>query len=273
MRHAAAWSGAAAAALAWGLFEAQWLRFDRVEVAIPGLAPELEGLRILHLTDLHLGKLSLNGRALEKALAWQEVRDLDLAVLTGDLLSRQQGEPALRSALARLAPRHGTFAVLGNHDVDESRDPFSRPTEVGDLGSVGAVLLDDDARTLEIRGVRVQVAGAGPGSRRTPPAHLADPGAALRILLAHFPDSADRLPAGAFHLVLAGHMHGGQICVPRPGGKLHLLNPFDPYLEGLYDVGGTALYVASGTGTTLVPFRFLARPAAALLVLRAAQPR
>jgi hypothetical protein len=161
--------------------------------------------------------------------------------------------------------------VLGNHELDESRDPFSQPADLGSLAEAGAVLLEDAARSFDVDGVRVQVVGAAPASRRTPPVELADPGAGLRILLAHFPDTADRLPRGAFHLVLSGHMHGGQICLPLPGGRRQpLLNPLDPYLEGLYEVDGTALYVSRGIGTSLVPFRLLARPEATLLTLHPA---
>jgi uncharacterized protein len=261
---------AAAAGLAWGAFEAQWLRLRRLELPIPSLPESLDGLRILHLSDLHLGTLSQNGRTLRKAVAWSEARDLDLLVLTGDLLSRPRGEPALEEALLRVRPRYGTYAVRGNHEVDESRDPFSEPVALGRLESRGAILLEDEARSLEIRGAQVQIVGCGPSRRELPPVELADRDAGLRVLLTHFPDSFDFLPDGVFQLVLAGHMHGGQICVPLPGGKKPFLNVFDPYLDGLYVRGSTRMYVTPGVGTTLVPLRFFARPEATLLVLRCA---
>ena len=258
-----------AAALAWGAFEAQWLRLRRLDLAVRGLPPVLAGLRILHLSDLHLGAFSQNARTLRKALDWPETRDVDLLVLTGDLLSRRRGEPALEAALERVRPRYGTYAVLGNHEVDESRDPFSEHVSLELLEDGAAVLLDNEARSLEIRGARVQIVGCSPSRRELPPVELADRDADLRVLLTHFPDSFDYLPDGAFELVLAGHMHGGQICLPLPGGRRRLLNIFDPYLDGLYVRGSTRLYITPGVGTTLVPFRFFARPEASLLVLRA----
>ena len=257
-----------AAALAWGAFEAQWLRLRRLDLAIRALPSALDGLRILHLSDLHLGTFSQNARTLRKAVEWPETRDVDLLVLTGDLLSRRRGEPALKEALRQIRPRYGTYAVLGNHEVDESRDPFSEPVSLDRLEDGGAILLDNEAHSLDIRGVCVQIVGCSPSRRELPPVELADRNADLRVLLTHFPDSFDHLPDGVFQLVLAGHMHGGQICVPLPGGSRRLLNVFDPYLDGLYVRGSTRMYVTSGLGTTLVPFRFFARPEATLLVLR-----
>jgi uncharacterized protein len=126
---------------------------------------------------------------------------------------------------------------------------------------------------LEIAGVRVQIAGVDPrsyslGTAR--PQRLVDPEAGLRILLCHFPGVLRRLPAGAFQLVLAGHLHAGQICIPYPGGKLLLAHPSARVREGLYREGDVVLHVSPGLGTTFVPFRFFARPEAAELVLRVA---
>jgi uncharacterized protein len=263
--------GGAAAGAAWGLFEAQWVELDEVEVPLPGLPPELDGFRILHLSDFHLGTLSLNGRALERAVAWAENDDLDLVAMTGDLLSRQRGEEKLRNALRRLRARQGAYAILGNHDVDVTRDPFSRSTDASAVEEEGAVLLEDEARSLEVGGRRVQVVGLDPRDwKRRRPERLVDPDADLRILLSHFPDVVDRLERDAFHLVLAGHLHGGQICLPLPHGKLRLEHLRAGYWEGLHRTPVTTLHVSRGLGTSFVPFRFLARPEATKLILRTA---
>jgi len=68
------------------------------------------------------------------------------------------------------------------------------------------------------------------------------------------------VPHGVFGLVLAGHMHGGQICIPWPGGKLRLEHLRARYWEGLHRRPGGTLYVSRGVGTSFVPFRILARP-------------
>ena len=77
----------------------------------------------------------------------------------------------------------------------------------------------------------------------------------------------DRLPPGAFDLVLAGHMHDGQICVPYPGGKLRLAHLARAVHGGPVPTRTAAMHVSSGLGTTFVPFRFFARPEATELVL------
>jgi uncharacterized protein len=236
-----------------------------LQVPIAGLPSALEGLRIAHLSDFHLGFPSRGERAVHKAVRWVDEREPDLTVITGDLLSRPSAEPRLRMLLARLP---GSYAVLGNHDFAISRDPFSKQSAVSDLGST--TVLSDEGRTIELRGRRVQIVGVDPRSYRrgtARPERLADPEADLRILLCHFPNVVDRLPPGAFDLVLAGHMHAGQIVLPYGRSKLRLAHVRWTYAEGLYRQPGGVLHVSPGLGTTFVPFRFFARPEATELRL------
>jgi predicted MPP superfamily phosphohydrolase len=201
----------------------------------------------------------------ERAVAWVEERRPDLTLVSGDLLSRPRGERKLRELLERL-PR--CYAVLGNHDLAISRDPFSRVVKLEELAP--ARLLLDEAETIELRGRKVQIAGVDPRSYRrgrAKPERLADPEADLRILLCHYPQVIDRLEPGAFDLVLAGHLHAGQICIPYPGGKLRLAHVRWTYVEGLYERPGGVLHLSAGLGTTFVPFRLFARPAAYVLAL------
>jgi len=273
LRRVAAAAGATAAAvLGWSLFESQWVEFRELEVELPLLPLELDGLTIVHLSDFHLGTISFNGRALERALRWASERPCDIVAITGDLLSRRRGEPQLEAAMASLDPRLGVFAVLGNHDVEVTRDPFSQPTDASVVEKSGAVLLENDSALRTMNGKTVQVVGGdqslGPYWSRV--AQLADPEADLRILLFHFPDVVRHLPPGAFDLVLAGHLHGGQICIPTPRGKVRLEHLRAQHWEGLHDTPGGTLHVSRGLGTSFVPFRFLARPEATRLVLRSA---
>jgi uncharacterized protein len=256
------------AAAAWGHFEAGWVRLRTLPVPLAGLPAELAGLRIAHLSDFHLGFPSRGERAVHRAVRWVASSKPDLTLITGDLLSRPSAEPRLRMLLERLP---GSYAVLGNHDFAISRDPFSKPSVVSDLGST--TVLFDEARIVELRGRRVQIVGVDPRSYRrgtARPERLADPEAELRILLCHFPNVIDKLEPGVFDLVLAGHLHAGQIVLPYGRGKIRLAHLRWTYAEGLYRRPGGVLHVSPGLGTTFVPFRFFARPEATELVLRSA---
>lgn len=257
----------------WGLFESQWVRVGARELRVQGLPAALDGFRILHVSDLHLGAVSLAWLSARRAASWAERRDIDLTVITGDLLSARRGRPRLEAFIARVGSRHGVLAVLGNHDVAATRDPFSSAGEIEQEAMRGLRLLRDDAVAFVHAGVSVRVAGLDALSylrRRVDVAELS--GAEdFRILLSHYPTVVARTPGDAFELILAGHMHGGQICIPLPAGKLRLAHPQAPYPEGSFSVhdNQTTLVVSRGLGTTFVPFRFFARPELTELVLRA----
>ena len=260
---------AAGGALAWGWFEAGWLRKRVLEIDLEGVPAELDGLRVAHLSDFHLGVPSRGRRAVEEAVTWVAERRPELVCVTGDLLSRRAGLPLLERLLRELGP---CFVVLGNHDFADSRDPFSQRIDPAVFAALeGVVVLGDEAVGVEIRGKRVQIAGVEPGTyarRRARPDLLADRDAVLRVLLCHFPGIARRNPGDAFHLILAGHYHAGQIVLPFPGGGLNLAHPRIRDLQGVYRYGSTSLHVSSGLGTTFMPFRFFARPEVTELVVR-----
>ncbi len=262
----------AAGLLAWGLFEAGWLRCRVLDVDIEGLPDELDGLRIAHLSDFHLGLRSRGRVATERAFAWVASRRPDIVCITGDLVSSPKGVPVLVRFLSML---DGAYVVLGNHDVATTRDPFSRPGDLRELGDA-ALLLKDDGVVLDRAGRRVQIVGVDPetySARSARPWERVDPTADLRILLCHFPGIERSLPAGSFDLVLAGHLHAGQIVLPYPGGRVTLAHPGARFVAGVVPTKGGVMHVSPGTGTTFVPFRFFARPEVTELVLHPARPR
>jgi predicted MPP superfamily phosphohydrolase len=269
--------GASVAAVAggvvWGSVEARCLRRRVLDLGIRGLPPELDGVTILHVSDIHAGH-GPGLAMLERTVAWSDELRPDLIALTGDLVTRARGIDRLQCGAAALAAtaRIGAYAVTGNHDHGDATDPFADGSTVDELD--GFELLRGARTAVELRGRAISIVGvdaAAPGRLRLAEAPgLVDRTADLRLLLCHFPSVLDGLPPGAFQLVLSGHLHGGQICIPAPGGRLGLAHPRARYREGLYQREGTLMHISPGLGTTFLPFRVLAQPEATLLVLHPA---
>ena len=141
--------------------------------------------------------------------------------------------------------------------------------------SAASTLLDGTAAEVTVNGRRISIAGAsaarlmkkrgvrpvGAPRRGRRPAHPALP----------LPGRCCRACAtGWAHLVLAGHLHGGQICIPWPGGRVGLAHPRSGTITALESCNGTVMHVSPGLGTTFVPFRLFAQPEVTLLRLRPA---
>jgi predicted MPP superfamily phosphohydrolase len=271
------WQKAVAAASAVGLAasgaESLSLRRRVRNLPLPGLPRELDGLTILHISDVHAGfgpGLSL----LRRCAAWARELEPDLVAVTGDLVARRRAAPGFAAAAEELvaAATHGAFAVLGNHDLARGHDPFAQGWDADDLG--GMTLLDGAAEELTLHGQRISIAGASAkrlmGAAAYDPATHLDVSADLRILLCHFPDILPRLAPGWANLVLSGHLHGGQICLPWPGGRIGLAHPASGPVSSIEADDGTVMHVSPGLGTTFVPLRLFAQPEVTLLRLRAA---
>ncbi len=264
----------AAAGIGWGLFESQWVRQSVREMPIAGLAPALDGLRIGHLSDLHVGAPGLNGRSLARGVELLRRAEPDLVVVSGDLRARRSGDGALRRSLALLDAPLGAYAVLGNHDHADGHDPFADGAALSELDGTPVRLLSDETATVETRGTRIHIGGLAPRTFEADDdergAALVDTTAGLRLLACHFPRILDRVEPGEWQLILSGHLHGGQLCIPYPGGRFRLAHLSRDYLEGIYVRDGTAMHVSRGLGTTFVPLRFAARPEVTVLELRGA---
>jgi uncharacterized protein len=244
------------------------VRLRVAELRLEGLPPALDGLRIAHLSDFHLGVPSRGEAATARAIDWVAERKPDLVCITGDLLARRRGEPRLRELLARLPA--DPYVVLGNHDFAISRDPFSQPAQLTELAR--GTLLADTSVEVDARGIRIELGGVDPRSwLRRHGSGFAEPSAPFRVLLCHFPKALDFVEEGRWHLILAGHLHAGQIVLPyAPRRRVLLAHRSAEYPTGVYRRGGTVMHVSPGLGTTFVPFRFFARPEATELVLRCA---
>lgn len=245
-------------------------------LVFPHLPPELEGLTILHLSDLHLG-VSKHVADLERLLEGLDdarPRRPDLIVFTGDLAEDlRQLRPALELAHA-FRPRLGVFASLGNHEylrgIHAVRPIFDR-SPVPLLVNRGTELTVGNAK-LFVGGVDDPVVvqtDIRPWLRPNVEAAMRQASSsAFRLLLSHRPEGFDEAERIGVDLTLAGHTHGGQIGF---NGKSAFEPLFpDGYLWGPYARGRSRLYTTSGFGHWF-PFRIGCPTEAPLLVLRRAE--
>jgi uncharacterized protein len=262
-------AGAVTAAYAI-LVEPRWLQLNHRRIHIRRLPPQLEGLRIALLTDLHAGggtPLSLIRRACEMAM--QEAPDL--VALTGDFAADDApGFAAVLEALRCLRAPLGVYAVPGNHDHIVGIETWHRQVRSHEL----LTDLTNAAVIRNVRGARLCIAGVDdlskgePHLRSLPPPEERD----TTILLAHDPDQAELARRGydRVDLVLSGHTHGGQVRLPWVGALRNPSERDDLYEEGLRRRPWTQVYVSRGVGTVHLPVRFLCRPEVAILHLTGA---
>ncbi len=243
------------------------LQCNEFDVRVQGLAPAHEGLRLAHLSDLHVGWATRAGR-IEEALALIHKAKPDLVAMTGDYicLSRLDIAPMKRALRGLRGLR--VLATLGNHDF------WAGPERVADaLREVGCDVMRNEHRRVEVRGESLWVVGVDdPVSQADDvdrafsdiPEHVKVP-----LVLTHcgrIAHSIARHPAG---LILSGHTHGGQVEIPNVTDRVARRMGM-PYIRGLHEVGETKLYVTQGVGNSALPFRagHGAWPEVALITLR-----
>ncbi|HEY3397195.1 MAG TPA: metallophosphoesterase [Armatimonadota bacterium] len=249
------------------LWEKYDLRLTEWEVPLPRLPRDLEGLRVAHLSDLHLSP-EVPFDYLVESLEKSSQLGADVVVLTGDILSTYYKliEP-YRAALAAVSAPRGKYAVLGNHDY------FSRRTRavVTMLQETGWTVLRNESVPLPGTGGRVWLLGLDDpvtGHDDMDKTMHGVPPEAVRVMLAHTPDVIG--PAAEHHvdLLLAGHTHGGQVVLPFIGPLAVPSEYGAKYAWGLFDYAGTRLEVTRGVGLVPPRVRFNCPPEIALLTLR-----
>jgi hypothetical protein len=247
----------------WGISLGQrGYAHTHVRVSLPGLPVEHAGLRIVQISDLHVGN-GLEEERLSDLVARINAMEPDVVAITGDIFDNDPAcVPDATVRLGALRARLGVFAVLGNHDTYTGSE------------------LVADALAANAPGIRL-LRGEIARLPIDPPVYLAgvdDPGrdwtakdlqlAALErlaakrpddgpvVLLVHRPEVIHQASRLCFPLVLSGHTHGGQIALPLPGGHINPARMVTGYTRGLFHEGASVLYVNRGVGMAGPRIRF-----------------
>lgn len=241
------------------------LEVNEKEIQLPRLSPELDGLSIAHVSDLHF--TGYVGKSyFDKAIDLINDMSADLIAITGDIVDHPACLSWIPATLGRLRARHGVYVILGNHDCKQNL-PNLRLV----LAEAGLTNLGGRLKQISIHGVPVVLAGNElPWIAPAPDMSLSLSRAErehVRILLAHTPDQIDWARRFDFDLMLAGHTHGGQFCLPWFGPVVCPSRLPLAYAAGTLHEPPTHLHVSRGL-SAWVPVRWNCRPEITKLQLR-----
>lgn len=229
------------------------------DIYIPGLPDNLHGLKILHLSDLHIE--CVDG-LLDRVINIVKNIHADITVITGDIRSRSFGpvQPSLQMMSAISQHIKGDcYAVAGNHDSIRM---------IPALESMGIQVLLNESVTVTIKQQSISIIGVDdPGNyrcddlpRALKAADISKHSPDLTILLAHSPDCIDEASQAELDIYLCGHTHGGQVCLPG-GFPLHrTAGRYGRYCSGAWKKAAMSGYTSRGIGTSIAPARFNCPP-------------
>lgn len=240
------------------------LAVERHEIALRRLPRELDGLRIVQLSDIHHSPFTGRSQIMH-AIETANSLEPDIIALTGDYVSH---DPSYASPcaemLGRLRARHGVYAVLGNHDH------WTDAALITDLFRLAGIqVLVNEGMRFELGGASFWLAGVDDtmvGLEDLPLALAGSRADEMKLLLAHNPIILRRAARAGVDLVLSGHTHGGQITWRSE--KSASGRPRRRILRGLGRRGQTQIYVTRGLGTVVLPVRYGCPPEVSLLELR-----
>ena len=254
-------------AACWGYYQARRTPAVRhVDIPIADLPPALVGLRIVQISDLHVGP-TIKAPFVERVVARVNELQPDLIAFTGDLADGSVERLAPHTAaLAELTAPLGVYFCTGNHEYYSGVESWTEQAR-----RLGFDVLINELRQIDCDGGRIALAGTTDFSAgELVPDHASDPakalaasdGADVRILLAHQPRSIEAASQADCHLQLSGHTHGGQFVPWKYAIPLQ-----QPYVAGLHKFRDTWIYVHRGTGYWGPPLRLGAPSEIALLTL------
>jgi len=266
-----AYAAAGAAVGGYGIWSADRLpEITRRTLWFPNLPAGLDGIRILHLSDVHAGAY-MEREKMERLVAQANALTPELILQTGDLIDISTDYiPDYVKAFRDLRAPLGVVTCLGNHDHYTGADAVERGAR-----DAGQTVLRIGTRVVERRGTPLAlVAVDDPQDWEFDDPQTADvddalhgaPPETFKILLAHRPGAWDAAAPRGVPLTLSGHIHGGQFRLPVVGWSPGRL--ITKYVMGHFQRGGSQLYVSRGIGVVGVPIRIFVPPEIALLELR-----
>ena len=258
-------------------------------INIKGWDPAFDGLRIALVSDIHGGSNGASAEQIRRVVETTNAQNPDLIVLLGDYVSQGHTRqpiherPLLMSVsdiadnLAGLRAKHGVYAVLGNHD-----GWYSDAEVTAELTRVGYRVLQNEIVVIRQNGVPLRLFGMKDHLKldswitfdsMVRSVVAASPKEGQIIVLEHSPDILYILNHWKhlnpdLKLMLAGHTHGGQVWLPIVGAPFVPSSVGQRYTRGHINEEGIDMFVTSGVGTSILPFRFMVPPEIAILTIR-----
>jgi uncharacterized protein len=234
---------------------------NRIELSRTLKADNEHTLSVLHISDMHLERLSISPELLLKLLAKEHI---DLIALTGDYMDRKSSLSKIKPYLEvfrQLAPKYGTYVVFGNHDYVLRHPDFTKLKSL--FENYGCNILQNENDSFNVQGKRINIIGIDDyctgRSDISRSYHGVEDG--FNLVLTHDPNIVLSMGQYDYDYLLAGHFHGGQIHWPKPYhlhkmGKLVGMN----MVKGLHRYQGKPLYISEGLGQTGINIRIGSRP-------------
>jgi uncharacterized protein len=268
--------------------EPRRLVVTRQDITIRGWDPALNGFRIVAIGDIHGGSNAVDEAKIRQIVELANAQDPDLVVLLGDYVSQlnywsrvndhdlKMPVTAIAENLAGIKARYGVVAVMGNHD-----DWYGSGEIVAALRNIGYIVLENEIFTLDAGSHKVRILGLRDQihvlnwksfSDSLKQVVEKDGGSGPIITLEHSPDvlpiiTGDLSISPDLRLMLAAHTHGGQVWLPLIGSPIVPSSYGQKYAYGHVQENGVDMFVTSGVGTSILPFRFMRPPEIAVLII------